>query len=82
MRIEAPLARSPVEPEATPCGGVAEWLKAAVLKTVKPQGFVGSNPTASARNATRPAANGSGRFLRADKPDDDTESPFANERFT
>ena len=30
-------------------GGMAEWLKAAVLKTVKPQGFVGSNPTASAR---------------------------------
>ena len=29
-------------------GGVAEWLKAAVLKTVEPQGSVGSNPTASA----------------------------------
>ena len=27
-------------------GGVAEWLKAAVLKTVVPQGTVGSNPTA------------------------------------
>ena len=48
--------------EATPCGGVAEWLKAAVLKTVKPQGFVGSNPTASARNAARPEPAGSGRF--------------------
>ena len=46
----------------TPCGGVAEWLKAAVLKTVKPQGFVGSNPTASARNAARPEPAGSGRF--------------------
>ena len=43
-------------------GGVAEWLKAAVLKTVKPQGFVGSNPTASARNAARPEPAGSGRF--------------------
>ena len=29
-------------------GGMAEWLKAAVLKTVEPQGSVGSNPTASA----------------------------------
>ena len=29
-------------------GGVAEWLKATVLKTVEPQGSVGSNPTASA----------------------------------
>lgn len=43
-------------------GGMAEWLKAAVLKTVKPQGFVGSNPTASARNAARPEPAGSGRF--------------------
>ena len=30
-------------------GGMAEWLKAAVLKTVVPQGTVGSNPTSSAR---------------------------------
>ena len=30
-------------------GGVAEWLNATVLKTVDPQGFVGSNPTPSAR---------------------------------
>ena len=29
-------------------GGVAEWSKAAVLKTVVPQGTVGSNPTTSA----------------------------------
>ena len=29
-------------------GGVAEWLKAAVLKTVKCNSFVGSNPTSSA----------------------------------
>jgi hypothetical protein len=27
---------------------VAEWTKAAVLKTVVPQGTVGSNPTSSA----------------------------------
>ena len=33
-------------------GGVAEWLKAAVLKTVVPQGTVGSNPTSSARYIT------------------------------
>ena len=35
-------------------GGMAEWLKAAVLKTVEPQGSVGSNPTSSAMNAARP----------------------------
>ena len=29
-------------------GWVAEWFKAAVLKTANPQGFVGSNPTPSA----------------------------------
>jgi hypothetical protein len=30
-------------------GGVGEWLKPAVLKTVRPQkGLVGSNPTPSA----------------------------------
>ncbi len=31
-------------------GGMAEWLKAAVLKTVVPKGTVGSNPTSSAIN--------------------------------
>ncbi len=31
-------------------GGMAEWLKAAVLKTVECQSSVGSNPTPSARN--------------------------------
>ena len=30
-------------------GEVAEWLNAAVLKTVVPQGTVGSNPTSSAK---------------------------------
>ena len=29
---------------------MAEWLKAAVLKTVVPKGTVGSNPTPSARD--------------------------------
>ena len=29
-------------------GWVAEWFKAAVLKTANPRGFVGSNPTPSA----------------------------------
>ena len=35
-------------------GGMAEWLKAAVLKTVEPQGSVGSNPTSSARSSKAP----------------------------
>ena len=30
-------------------GGMAEWLKAAVLKTVIPRGIAGSNPVPSAR---------------------------------
>jgi hypothetical protein len=30
-------------------GGMAEWLKAAVLKTVVPKGTAGSNPAPSAR---------------------------------
>ena len=34
-------------------GGVAERLKAAVLKTVKCQSFVGSNPTSSATATPR-----------------------------
>ena len=45
-------------------GGVAEWLKAAVLKTVEPQGSVGSNPTSSARHVNAPAM---GRFLFSDE---------------
>ena len=32
-------------------GGMAEWLKAAVLKTVELRGSVGSNPTSSAINS-------------------------------
>ena len=32
---------------STTWGGVAEWLKATVLKTVNVQAFVGSNPTPS-----------------------------------
>ena len=31
-------------------GGMAEWFKATVLKTVEPQGSVGSNPTPSAKS--------------------------------
>jgi hypothetical protein len=34
-------------------GGMAEWFKAAVLKTVVPRGTVGSNPTPSARKFIR-----------------------------
>ncbi len=30
-------------------GGVSEWFKEAVLKTVVPQGTGGSNPSSSAR---------------------------------
>jgi hypothetical protein len=37
-------------------GEVAEWSKAAVLKTVDPQGSVGSNPTFSAKQWPRPAS--------------------------
>jgi hypothetical protein len=33
-------------------GGMSEWFKEAVLKTVVPQGTVGSNPTPSARKFT------------------------------
>ena len=33
----------------SPRGEMAEWLKAAVSKTVNPQGFGGSNPSLSAR---------------------------------
>ena len=32
-------------------GDMAEWSIAAVLKTVKPKGFGGSNPSVSARAA-------------------------------
>jgi hypothetical protein len=32
-----------------PSGGMSEWSKEAVLKTVVPKGTVGSNPTPSAR---------------------------------
>ncbi len=33
-------------------GGMSEWSKEAVLKTVVPKGTVGSNPTPSAREST------------------------------
>src|SRR5215813_427519 len=33
------------------CGGVAERLKAAVLKTAGPQGLAGSNPASSAKTS-------------------------------
>ncbi len=48
-------------------GGMAEWLKAAVLKTVEPQGSVGSNPTSSARLPQAPAM---GLFHARESPDD------------
>ena len=43
-------------------GGVSEWLKEAVLKTVVPKGTVGSNPTASARKCQSPELLGA--FLK------------------
>ena len=39
-------------------GGVAEWMKATVLKTVEGKPSVGSNPTASARNSLRRETGG------------------------
>ncbi len=39
------------------CGGVAEWLKAPVLKTGFPKGNVGSNPTPSAAVSSDRAKN-------------------------
>ena len=35
-------------------GDMAEWSIAAVLKTVKPKGFGGSNPSVSARRRKSP----------------------------
>ncbi len=43
---------------ATVHGWVAEWFKAAVLKTANPKGFVGSNPTPSASSASHPEPPG------------------------
>ena len=39
-------------------GEVAEWFKAAVLKTVDPQGSGGSNPSLSATSVVLPAVPG------------------------
>ena len=36
-------------------GDMAEWSIAAVLKTVKPKGFGGSNPSVSARRRESPS---------------------------
>ena len=46
-------------------GGVAEWLKAPVLKTGFPKGNVGSNPTPSVSKLRRPAQDGP-RYGRTD----------------
>ena len=42
-------------------GGMAEWFKATVLKTVEPQGSVGSNPTPSAKSVPFGLIPGGGR---------------------
>ena len=39
--------------EAIRAGGMSEWFKEAVLKTVVPKGTVGSNPTPSAKPFSR-----------------------------
>jgi hypothetical protein len=47
-RTAARLRRYRHGDDNAPAGEVAEWLNAAVLKTVDPQGFGGSNPSLSA----------------------------------
>ena len=47
-RCDASMPSSVALSRTVRCGGVAEWLKAAVLKTVDARASVGSNPTASA----------------------------------
>lgn len=47
------------------CGGVAEWLKAAVLKTVNVHAFVGSNPTASAIKSFHPQSSQASSLFRS-----------------
>ena len=51
LRVHSP-ARSIGFGRQNVCGGVAEWLKAPVLKTGKRRRFVGSNPTSSAAAAS------------------------------
>ncbi len=41
-------------PRCTFRGGVAEWLKATVLKTVRPKGLVSSNLTPTATLSIQP----------------------------
>ena len=45
--FESPPVRH-IDRGPVPRGGVAEWFKAAVLKTVEPRGSGGSNPSSSA----------------------------------
>ena len=52
-------AGKPVNIKQFVSGEVAEWSKAAVLKTVDPQGSGGSNPSLSARSKS---AHGRGRL--------------------
>ena len=48
-----------------PAGGMAEWLKAAVLKTVVPKGTGGSNPSPSVDDSELTAAMGNAREIRS-----------------
>ena len=49
-------------------GGMAEWFKAAVLKTASPKGDVGSNPTPSATNHVGFVASKATSKLRVRSP--------------
>src|SRR6478736_9966695 len=48
-----PVALMSARRDNARAGEVAEWLNAAVLKTVDPQGFGGSNPSLSANLSAR-----------------------------
>ena len=60
MSIIAPLCSLNIEMNR---GRVAEWSKAAVLKTVDVYASVGSNPTSSARNMRRGVREAEGARL-------------------
>ncbi len=49
-------------------GGVAEWTKAAVLKTAVPQGTGGSNPSPSASDERRTTWSGARRWPHTSRP--------------
>lgn len=62
-------------------GGVAEWFKAAVLKTAVPQGTGGSNPSSPATTARvgRPAGDRLGSMSRAANEGENGRRPLLPE---